>query len=57
VKVAFTHYPKGGQEVTVWFDMPLIPRVGDTVHFDDRAWEVRHVSWVPEEDQVEISVR
>jgi hypothetical protein len=30
--------------VTVWHDLPAVPRVGDTVHLD-RAREVTHVSW------------
>jgi hypothetical protein len=51
MRVAITHYPTGRAEVTQWFDMPRVPRIGDTVHFDDRAWRVRHVSWAPDNDE------
>lgn len=52
IDVAFTYYPPGGEH-TQWFKMPVVPRVGETVHLpiethgepDSRAFQVTHVSW------------
>lgn len=55
MRVAFTHYPPGGEE-TVWTTMEHIPAQGDTVHLsftgaqgDSRAHQVTHVSWSTDE--------
>lgn len=59
VLVAFTHYPTGEAEQTLWTYMPAVPETGHTVHlnFDrpaeldgTRAFEVRHVSWAQDKD-------
>lgn len=52
-KVGMSFYTQGRQQV-VWEEMPQIPAVGDTVHYDpdrgnpddERAWIVTHVSWM-----------
>ena len=52
IRVAMSFYTKG-REQNVWTEMPAVPCVGDTVHYnpdnDDpdgsRAWLVMHVSW------------
>lgn len=60
MRVAFTWYPVGGEQ-TVWTDMEQVPAVGDTVHFNDSAWVVQHVSWAEDELaegwHAELSVR
>lgn len=49
MRVALTWYPPGEHERTAWFDdFPALPRVDDTVHFNDRSWLVTHVALVPD---------
>ena len=58
MRVAFTRYPRGEPEVTVWAEMPMAPRVGDTVHLSDEsipAMRVTHVSWVQEAVNIGIT--
>lgn len=51
-EVAFTYYPKGG-EVTHWYWLPSVPRIGERVHLpiitdgepDSLAFTVGHVAW------------
>lgn len=52
IRVAMSFYTRG-REQNVWEQMPQVPAVGDTVHYNpdggpdgSRAWRVMHVSWV-----------
>ena len=54
MKIAFTWYPKGENDVTVWVDMPQCPAMGDSVAFDaderQRIWTVTsRPRWVQED--------
>jgi len=58
VRVAFTRYPRGEPEVTLWVEMPMAPRMGDTVHLADEdtpAMRVTQVSWVQEAVNIGIT--
>jgi hypothetical protein len=65
IRVAITRYPIGGRELTNWFNMPAVPRVGETFFlpelFNEPAREVTHVAWAEDEDtgvwHAEVSVR
>jgi hypothetical protein len=38
-------------QVTRWFNgMPVMPVVGQTIHFDDMAWKITSVALVPDDD-------
>lgn len=52
MKVAITIYPRGGER-TVWMDMPMPPRVGESVHVPelDRIVSIDHVRWAIEHGQ------
>lgn len=51
MKAAFTYYPEGKDEVTVWFDLPVLPTRGSTIHFHDRAWLITYVALVPDSEE------
>lgn len=61
MKIAFTWYPKGENDVTVWTDMPQCPAMGDSVAFDDDQpiRMVSQVMWVQEDGSwhAELSMR
>jgi hypothetical protein len=46
-------YPRSIQ-ITRWFEnMPVMPVLGQTIHFDDRAWKVTSVALVPDDDHTQ----
>lgn len=46
IRIYITRYLKGHQVGGVASEtLPQVPATGDTFHFDDRAWNVDHVSW------------
>lgn len=46
IRVFLTRYLQGKEMPPAKTTMPQVPAVGETLHFDDRAWRVNHVSWV-----------
>jgi hypothetical protein len=52
MRVAMSFYTEG-RELNIWEEMPQVPAVDDTVHYNpshgpegSRPWRVLHVSWV-----------
>jgi hypothetical protein len=44
--VYVTRYLRGTEQPQIgMLSMPQVPAVGDTLHYEDRAWRVDHVRW------------
>ena len=48
IKVAVTTHVSGNNQDVGWFEMPEVPTVGSTIYFDDWAWRVEQVYWIPD---------